>query len=60
MPFVVAVTFIIDLKVHLLLDDIVTVAAEGDEGGLGGPQTHRIPFRYSDLHNMPSSCRKKG
>ena len=51
MPFVAAVTFIIDQKVHLLLDDIVVVAAEGDERCLGGPQTHRIPFCYSDLHN---------
>ena len=35
-------------QVHLLLDDIAVVAAEGDERG---PRMHRTPFRFSELHN---------
>ena len=51
MPFVAAVTFVMYQKVCLLLDDIAVVATEGDERYLGGPQLHRTPFRFSELHN---------
>ena len=37
-------------KVHLLVDDIAVVAAEGDERCLGGPRIHRTPFRFSELY----------
>ena len=50
-PFVAAVTFVMCQKVHLLLDDITVVAAEGDERCLGGPRMHRTLFRFSELHN---------
>ena len=51
MPFVAVVAFVMYRKVHLLLDDIVVVAAEGDKRCLQGPQMHRTPFRFSELHN---------
>ena len=51
MPFVAAVTFVMYQKIHLLLDDIAIVAAEGDERCLGGPRTHRTWFCFSELHN---------
>ena len=51
MPFVAAVAFVMYQKVHLLLDNIAVVAAEGDERCLGGPRMHRTPFRFSELHN---------
>ena len=38
MPFVAVVAFVMYKKVHLLLDDIVVVATEGDERCLRGPQ----------------------
>ena len=49
-PFVAAVAFVMYQKVHLLLDDIAVVAAEGDERCLGGPQMHRTLFRFSEVH----------
>ena len=51
MPFVAAVAFVMYQKVHLLLDDIVVVAVEGDEWCLAGPRMHRTPFRFSELHD---------
>jgi len=36
-------------KVHLLLDDMRIVAAEGGERCLRCPQMHRIPFRFLEL-----------
>ena len=51
MLFVAAVTFVMYQKVHLLLNDIAVVAAEGDECCLGGPRMHRTPFGFSELHN---------
>ena len=33
-------------EVHLVLDDIAVVAAEGDEKYLGGPQMHENPFHF--------------
>ena len=51
MPFVAAVTFVMYQKVHLLLDDITVIAAEGDERCLRGPRMHRTLFHFSELHN---------
>ena len=50
MPFVAAVAFVMDQKVHLPLDDIAVVAPEGDERCLGGLQMHRTSFHFSELH----------
>ena len=38
-------------KVHLLLDDITVVSAEGNERCWGDPRMHRILFRFLELHN---------
>ena len=38
-------------NVHLLLDDILVVAGEGDERCLGGPRMHRTPFHFSELYD---------
>ena len=46
MSFVAAVTFVMYHKVHLLLDDIVVVAAESDEWCLRSPQMHRTLFHF--------------
>ena len=43
MPFVAAVAFVMYQKLHLLLNDIAVVAAEGDERCLGGPRMHKTP-----------------
>ena len=55
MAFVAAVAFVMYQKVHLLLDDTLEVAAEGDERYLRGPQMHRqmhrTPFRFIELRN---------
>ena len=48
MPFVAAVAFV---NVHLLLDDIAVIAAEGDEWCLRSPQMHRTPFCFLELRN---------
>ena len=48
MPFVAAVAFVMYQKVHLLLNDIVIIAGEWC---LEGPQMHRSPFCFSELHN---------
>ena len=45
MPFVATVMY---QKVHLLLNDIVVLAAEGDEGCLGG---HECIELHSTFHN---------
>ena len=51
MRFVATVAFVMYQKVHLLLNDIVVIATEGDEWYLGGPQMHRTLFCFSELHN---------
>ena len=51
MPFVAAVTFVMYQKVHLLLNDIAVVAAEGDERCSRGPHMHRTPFSFLELRN---------
>ena len=51
MPFVAAIAFVMYQKVHLLLDDITVVVAEGDERCLGGLQMYRTSFRFSEIHN---------
>ena len=45
MPFVAAI------EVHLLLDDIAVVPAEGDERYLGGLRMHGTLFRFSEVCN---------
>ena len=50
MPFVATVAFS-NQKVHLLLDDIAVLAAEGDERCLGDPQIYRT---CSVFHNYIS------
>ena len=37
MHFVATVAFVMYQKVHLLLDDAMVIATEGDEWCLGGP-----------------------
>ena len=51
MPFVAAIAFVMYQKVHMLLDDITVVVAEGDERCLGGLQMYRTLFRFSEIHN---------
>ena len=50
MPFVAAVAVVMYQKVHLLLVDITVVVTEGDERCMEGPQMHRTPFHFAELH----------